>query len=28
MSEAVEHETDHGEGNHGFGDLGPLLIIL
>ena len=28
MSEAVEHEADHGEGDHRLGDLGPLLVIL
>ena len=28
VGEAVEHEADHGEGDHRLGDVGPLLIVL
>ena len=28
MNEAVEHKTDHGEGDHCLCDLGPLLVVL
>ena len=28
MNEAVEHQTDHGEGDHRFGDLRQLLVVL
>lgn len=28
MNEAVEHQADHGESDHGLGDLGQLLVIL
>lgn len=24
----MEHQTDHGEGDHGLGDLGQFLVIL
>lgn len=28
VSEAVEHETDHGERNHRFGDLRRFLVVF
>jgi hypothetical protein len=28
MSEAVEHEADHGDGGHRLGHLGQLLVVL
>src|SRR3954463_7575018 len=28
MGEAVEHEADRGQGDHGFGDLGQRLVVL
>ncbi len=28
MSEAVQHEADRGQGDHGLGDLGQRLIVL
>ena len=24
----MEHQTDHGEGDHGFGDFGQFLVVL
>ena len=28
MSETVEHEADHGDGDHRLRDLGQLLVVL
>ena len=28
VNEAAEHETDPGNGDHGLGDLGQLLVVL
>src|SRR3954469_714423 len=28
LSQAVDHETDHGERDHGLGHLGQFLVIL
>ena len=28
MGEAVQHEPDHGQLDHGLGDLGQLLVLL
>src|SRR4051812_20847618 len=28
MDEAMEHEADHRQGDHGFGDLGQLFIVF
>jgi hypothetical protein len=28
MSEALEHETDHCDSDHSFGNLGQLLVVL
>ncbi len=28
MSETVQYEADHGQGDHSLGDLGQLLVVL